>query len=258
MRCCVERRVAPDTQRHCHNANLAFVCSHLYYCVLSFSFCIYRAFSLPHFIIVCLFFSYFSSTTVFSSVNAPLSCLSDRGGFADHGGVSASTIRYGTSVAGSKSVDFVEVFAVHVSLALLLVRNISTVRQPVSMLTHPAHVFKLFASVRFSIQLYCISFKTNAVVRSEVLRKCRLNGNRQAGGRSVSRSVAGLLPRRVGFCPGTVNVRFVLDKVAFGGVSLRILVLSAVGIIPPVLHTHSFVTDATARIVLGNYSVVNL
>ena len=190
MRCCVERRVAPDTQRHCHNANLAFVCSHLYYCVLSFSFCIYRAFSLPHFIIVCLFFSYFSSTTVFSSVNAPLSCLSDRGGFADHGGVSASTIRYGTSVAGSKSVDFVEVFAVHVSLALLLVRNISTVRQPVSMLTHPAHVFKLFASVRFSIQLYCISFKTNAVVRSEVLRKCRLNGNRQAGGRSVGQSVS--------------------------------------------------------------------
>jgi hypothetical protein len=70
------------------------------------------------------------------------------------------------------------------------------------------------------------------------------------------RSVAGLSPRRFGFPPGRVHVRYVVDKVAMGEVSLRILVLSPVGIIPPMLHAHSFFTDNTARVVLGNYSVV--
>jgi len=53
-----------------------------------------------------------------------------------------------------------------------------------------------------------------------------------------------------------VHVKYVVDKVALGEASLRILSLSPVGVIPPMLHAHSFVTDATARVVLGNYSVV--
>jgi hypothetical protein len=71
-------------------------------------------------------------------------------------------------------------------------------------------------------------------------------------------SVDDLSPRRFAFHPGTVHVRVVVDKVTLGEVvvdkvtlgevSLRILV-SPVAIIPPLLHAHSFVTDATALVV---------
>lgn len=45
------------------------------------------------------------------------------------------------------------------------------------------------------------------------------------------------------FDPMSVGIGFVVGEVALGWISLRILPFSAVGIIPPVLCTHSFVTD---------------
>jgi hypothetical protein len=52
----------------------------------------------------------------------------------------------------------------------------------------------------------------------------------------LRRLVAGLLPRRPGFDPGSVHVRFVVEKVALGQVFPRVLRFSAVNFIPPVLH----------------------
>jgi hypothetical protein len=48
--------------------------------------------------------------------------------------------------------------------------------------------------------------------------------------------VAGLSPRRAGFDAGSVNVGFVVDKVALAQVFPRVLRLSHVNFIPPVLH----------------------
>jgi hypothetical protein len=53
--------------------------------------------------------------------------------------------------------------------------------------------------------------------------------------------VAGLSPRRLGFDPGPFRVRFVVDEVAIGQGFLRVLRFSLVNIIPPILHTHSFI-----------------
>jgi hypothetical protein len=39
----------------------------------------------------------------------------------------------------------------------------------------------------------------------------------------LKRLIAGLSPRRPGFAPGSVRVRFVVDKVALGQVSLQVL-----------------------------------
>jgi hypothetical protein len=47
---------------------------------------------------------------------------------------------------------------------------------------------------------------------------------------------AGLPPRRPGFNIGSVHVGFVVDKVAWGQVFLRVLRFSPVNFIPPVLH----------------------
>jgi hypothetical protein len=69
-----------------------------------------------------------------------------------------------------------------------------------------------------------------------------------------------------GFCPNTrvVSCRyhstnapcpFIHLPPTLYNVSLRILELSPVGIIAPMLHAHSFVTYATTRVILGNYSV---
>lgn len=52
------------------------------------------------------------------------------------------------------------------------------------------------------------------------------------------RWVAGLSPRRLGFSPRSVNVEFVLNKVALGQVSLRVFRLSSGCIITSLLHTH--------------------
>jgi hypothetical protein len=52
----------------------------------------------------------------------------------------------------------------------------------------------------------------------------------------LRRLAARLPPRRPGFDPGSVHVGFVVDKVALGQVSPRILLFSPVNFIPPVLH----------------------
>jgi hypothetical protein len=52
----------------------------------------------------------------------------------------------------------------------------------------------------------------------------------------LRRLVAGLSPRRSLFDPGSVHVGFVMDKVALGQVFLRILRVSPINFIPPVLH----------------------
>jgi hypothetical protein len=52
----------------------------------------------------------------------------------------------------------------------------------------------------------------------------------------LRRLVAGLSPRRPGFDPGSVNVGFVVDKVALGQVFLRVLRFSPVNFIPPAFH----------------------
>jgi hypothetical protein len=52
----------------------------------------------------------------------------------------------------------------------------------------------------------------------------------------LRRLVAGLSPRRPGFDPSPVHVGFMVDKVALGQVSPRVLRFSPVNLIPPVLH----------------------
>jgi hypothetical protein len=52
----------------------------------------------------------------------------------------------------------------------------------------------------------------------------------------LRRLVAGLSPRRHGFDPGSVYVRFVVGKVALGHVFDRVLRFFRVNFIPPVLH----------------------
>jgi hypothetical protein len=54
----------------------------------------------------------------------------------------------------------------------------------------------------------------------------------------LRRVVAALSPRRPGFDPRTVYVRFVVDTVALGRVFLPVLRFSPVSIIPPKLHTY--------------------
>jgi hypothetical protein len=52
----------------------------------------------------------------------------------------------------------------------------------------------------------------------------------------LRRLVAGLAPRRPGFKPGSVHVGFMVDKVALGQVSLRVLLFSPVSVISRWLH----------------------
>jgi hypothetical protein len=52
----------------------------------------------------------------------------------------------------------------------------------------------------------------------------------------LRRLVVGLSPRRPGFDPGPVHVKFVVDKVTLGQVLPRVLRFSPVSFIPPVLH----------------------
>jgi hypothetical protein len=60
----------------------------------------------------------------------------------------------------------------------------------------------------------------------------------------LGRAVAQAVSRRpvtaeTGFSPRAVHVEFVMDKVALGQVSLRVLRFFPVSIIPPLLHIHS-------------------
>jgi hypothetical protein len=88
-------------------------------------------------------------------------------------------------------------------------------------------VFKVLSnlgSLTSQILLYCVS---------------KLCSSQLTPWRAVSwlrRLVAGLSPRRPGFYPGSVNVGFVVDKVAQGQVFPRELRFSPVTFIPPVLH----------------------
>jgi hypothetical protein len=52
----------------------------------------------------------------------------------------------------------------------------------------------------------------------------------------LTRLVAGLSLLRSGFYPGSGHVGFVVDKVALGQVSPRVLRFFPVSFIPPVLH----------------------
>jgi hypothetical protein len=51
----------------------------------------------------------------------------------------------------------------------------------------------------------------------------------------LRRLVAGLSPRRPGFAAGSIHVRFLVDKVSLGLVSLRVHMFTPVNIIPPSL-----------------------
>jgi hypothetical protein len=55
------------------------------------------------------------------------------------------------------------------------------------------------------------------------------------------RLINGRLPRRPGFDPRSVIARFYVNKTAVGKVFLPALQFSPVNIIPPMLHTHSFI-----------------
>jgi hypothetical protein len=59
-------------------------------------------------------------------------------------------------------------------------------------------------------------------------------------------SVAVLLPRRPSFDPRPVHLGFVVDKVALGHVSFRVLRFPPVTVVPPMFHTRLLVTDIVA------------
>jgi hypothetical protein len=59
--------------------------------------------------------------------------------------------------------------------------------------------------------------------------------------------VAGLSPRKPGFDPRSVHVRFVMDKVALGQVFLPVLRFPPVSVIPSVFHIHFHLHVALTR-----------
>jgi hypothetical protein len=62
----------------------------------------------------------------------------------------------------------------------------------------------------------------------------------------LRRLAAGLPPRRPGFDPGSVDVGFVVDKVALGQVFPRVLRFSPVNFVPPVLNYY----EKTKKIII--------
>jgi len=62
-------------------------------------------------------------------------------------------------------------------------------------------------------------------------------------------SVASLSPQRPGFDPRSFCVTFVLDRMELGQILLKILRFYPVGIIPPMLRTHSFICHRRSIIV---------
>jgi hypothetical protein len=67
----------------------------------------------------------------------------------------------------------------------------------------------------------------------------------------LRRLVAGPSLRRSEFAPGSINVGFVVDKVALGQVSLRVHQISPVSIIPPCLSTLVYHLQMNNRPVRG-------
>jgi hypothetical protein len=57
----------------------------------------------------------------------------------------------------------------------------------------------------------------------------------------LTRLVADFSPRSPGFISRSVDVGFVVDSVALGQVSPRVLPFSPVSIIPPLPHIHSYI-----------------
>jgi hypothetical protein len=66
--------------------------------------------------------------------------------------------------------------------------------------------------------------------------------------------VSGLSSRRPVFDPRLVHVRFVTYKVALGQLFLPVLQFSPVSIIPPMLHTHSFIYHRRCIMFFSQYS----
>ena len=60
------------------------------------------------------------------------------------------------------------------------------------------------------------------------------------------RLIAGLPIRRPAFRPNPVHMGLLLDRMSLKENLLRVRQFSLTGITPPMLHTHSFVTDATS------------
>jgi len=70
------------------------------------------------------------------------------------------------------------------------------------------------------------------------------------------RRTSGLSPRRPGFYTGPFGMRFVVDKVALGHFILRVLLLSPVSIIPPLLYSsaswyHCYFKVERAKLLFG-------
>jgi hypothetical protein len=65
--------------------------------------------------------------------------------------------------------------------------------------------------------------------------------------RALRQGVAGLSRRRPSFGPRPHHVKFVVDKLALGQVSLPVLRFSPAIIFPPMLHTHLHPNTATIR-----------
>jgi hypothetical protein len=71
----------------------------------------------------------------------------------------------------------------------------------------------------------------------------------------LRRLLAYLSPRTSGFYPRPVHVRFVVDKLTSGQVLLPALLFSFASVIPPVLHSRSFVSHQLF-IILTNDRIV--
>ena len=67
------------------------------------------------------------------------------------------------------------------------------------------------------------------------------------------RLVTRILPRRHGFDPSPIHLTFVVDKVSLAHVSLPLFQYSPVSIIPPLLHTHSFIYHTRCIMFLSQY-----
>jgi hypothetical protein len=69
-----------------------------------------------------------------------------------------------------------------------------------------------------------------------------------------TRLFACLFPRRPWFCPSPIHVGFVVVRLAPGQVSVQVFPFSSVGIIPPMLRTHSFIYHRRCIMFFSQYS----
>jgi hypothetical protein len=90
----------------------------------------------------------------------------------------------------------------------------------------------IYNASAFSLPCFIVH---NTVFLKQKLKKKQVT-NKTRAVPWLRRLVAGLSPRRHGFDPGSVHVGFVVDNVALGQVSPRVLRFSPVNFIPPVLN----------------------